>query len=1446
VEQLEDRSVPAGSLLQQVSLPDFTVPPSDAAGGVSQAQASLDGRFLAYISDAPNLVAGQIAVRPENNVFLYDRQLGTTTLISHNAANPLQTADAASVAARISGDGRYVAFTTQATDLVAGQSNSGPSKNVFVYDTLKRTTTLVSHDFSSSKAGGNGDSETIYTNGFGSTNAVGRFLIFHSAATDLVPAQNGPAHQNLFVYDLALGRTVLVSHNLASTTTGANDDTVGGADISADGRYIAYTSIASDLVAGQVNDKPSNVFLYDSLTGTNVLVSGVAVPNPAGGPTVSPAEGGGDCSGPLINSDGSVVVYTSISPSLVVGQTTSNPASLLFNLFRYNRVQDTTSLVSQVDGSPTTTGNDNSTIAALSADGNTVAFISAATNLVPGQGSIPFNVFLYSTTAAAQGLPAVSVVSHASGNRVTAAGGIIPYQGLRQLDVSTFGSPFQADSNQTNRFLGLSPDGRYVCYQSGSALVANETGADGQENTFLFDGQSGTNTLVSGAGGPGTVSGDDDSFASLVTSDGSVVVLSLADNLLNGIAKADGSPDIFEYAPGRAAPTLVTRAASSASPQSLVYSTSADGNFVLFTSDATNVVRGEVDTNLDQNVYLLDRSTGTMTLVSHAADAPTRTANRGSPGSLLEATIPSVPAVISADGNWVAFVSAGDDLVPNEYQVRGNYFSNVYLYNRLAGQITLASGENDSPTLIFAASSSFRPAISADGSYVSFTSTLRSFQKQVYLYDRKAGHLQVVSANADSDSDYTSISDNGNLVAFQSRADNLMTGGQAEALGAGAGGLGYGPDTPSHTTQPSIPDSVAVKFDLYNNAGEGTDSTGLYLNGASPSAPAVGMTGSGINLQSGDPVQVTLSYDGATLAEFLRDLDTGGTFATSYPVNIPQAVGGDTAYVGFTGGTGGLTSVQSVQTWSFTGGSLTEVDHSVGFGSHGDLTANGSAAFVGNSARLTDGGYYEAGSVFTDEPVDVTGFTTTFTFVQQPGTSPMADGLTFTIENAPLGTTSSPLRHAGNNIFLFNRTSQTTLLVSHGAPGSGAAAGNDNSLQPVISPDGSSVAFTSYATNLVAGQNTSPFSNVFLYRVASGTISLVSGRRGSPSVSGSGSSDSPALSVDGSIIAFRSDAPDLIAGESGPLGSNIFLFDSQPGAVPLTLVSHAAGSLTTRADGSSTEPVIDGDGQLVAYLSTAGDLVPGQSGAQVNNVFGWAPSSGKNFLASGAQGSVTVASAAPAFSPLLSRDPVLLFNVVGSLFQGPGKFNAYANRLIDIAFTPAALLDGSPAGTAAGTLSVITLFVGEAVLPQYSLPAGGAPDNGLFAVGTTRLDGTTALLTQFLVSVAGQSSFTILVQAATGLGVVERLFILTTRPSNSPNLAHPLMAELHYVRVGKHKTLRLMVEVFDLATGAEVEALACPFQAPRYRGITLTPLGNGLYRLSARKGRHTVTTLLTA
>jgi hypothetical protein len=130
----------------------------------------------------------------------------------------------------------------------------------------------------------------------------------------------------------------------------------------------------------------------------------------------------------------------------------------------------------------------------------------------------------------------------------------------------------------------------------------------------------------------------------------------------------------------------------------------------------------------------------------------------------------------------------------------------------------------------------------------------------------------------------------------------------ATALGATGSGLGY----------QNIGKSVAIKFDLYSNAGEGTDSTGVYTNGAVPTIPAVDMTSSGVGLKSGDSMLAHVTYDGTTLTMNLLDLVTNKNFVLTQAINIPQIVGSSTAYVGFTGSTGGLTAIQKILSWTYS------------------------------------------------------------------------------------------------------------------------------------------------------------------------------------------------------------------------------------------------------------------------------------------------------------------------------------------------------------------------------------------------------------------------------------------------------------------------------------------------------------------------------------------------
>ena len=187
------------------------------------------------------------------------------------------------------------------------------------------------------------------------------------------------------------------------------------------------------------------------------------------------------------------------------------------------------------------------------------------------------------------------------------------------------------------------------------------------------------------------------------------------------------------------------------------------------------------------------------------------------------------------------------------------------------------------------------------------------------------------------------------------------------ALGPSGGGLGYGPDAPGGTG--GIPNSVAIKFDTYSNQGESPNSTGLYLNGASPTIPAIDLTSSGIDLHSGSNFSVHLAYDGTNLSMTLSDPVSGHTFTTTWQVNIPAAVGGPSAFVGFTGGTGGLTSSQKITTWTFS--VLSSGSVSFSSANNTSFTVGSAGSFIVTTTgtptpALTESGALPSGVTFRD------------------------------------------------------------------------------------------------------------------------------------------------------------------------------------------------------------------------------------------------------------------------------------------------------------------------------------------------------------------------------------------------------------------------------------------------------------------------------------------------
>src|SRR5260221_597397 len=205
---------------------------------------SAGGRFVAFQSDADNLVAGD--TNGVQDVFLRDRRSGTTERVSLDSAGT--QGNYSSYYPSISTDGRFVAFASGATNLVPGDTNG--AQDVFVRDRQTGTTERVSVDSAGTQGNGNSLGSSI--------SADGRFVAFGSAASNLI-AGDPNATNDVFVHDFLNGTGD--RRGLASYPTRATSD-LCFPSISADGRFVAFRGNASNLVPGDTNGWP-DVFVRD-------------------------------------------------------------------------------------------------------------------------------------------------------------------------------------------------------------------------------------------------------------------------------------------------------------------------------------------------------------------------------------------------------------------------------------------------------------------------------------------------------------------------------------------------------------------------------------------------------------------------------------------------------------------------------------------------------------------------------------------------------------------------------------------------------------------------------------------------------------------------------------------------------------------------------------------------------------------------------------------------------------------------------------------------------------------------------------------------------------------------------------------------------------------------------------------------------------------------------
>jgi Tol biopolymer transport system component len=320
---------------------------------------SADGGWVAFVSDASNLVAGD--TNQVGDVFVHQLSSGSTVRAS--VASNGGEADAASNAPVLSGDGRFVAFHSSASNLVVNDTNK--QSDVFVRDLQTGTTERVSVSASGAQADGMSESASI--------SESGRFVAFASTAPNLVSPADENRVWDVFVRDRDMGSVIRAS--VPSSGCEGNGHSVAPS-ISADGSSIAFESEATNLVAGDTNGR-ADVFVRDLGAGTTTRVS----VNSSG------AQGNGRSTHPSISADGRYVAYLSAASNLVAGDTNGAP-----DVFLFDRTNGSIARVSL--GSLDVQGNKASTWSVLSRDGRFVAFPSASTQLVDGDSNAAMDVFV--------------------------------------------------------------------------------------------------------------------------------------------------------------------------------------------------------------------------------------------------------------------------------------------------------------------------------------------------------------------------------------------------------------------------------------------------------------------------------------------------------------------------------------------------------------------------------------------------------------------------------------------------------------------------------------------------------------------------------------------------------------------------------------------------------------------------------------------------------------------------------------------------------------------------------------------------------------------------------------------------------------------------------------------------------------------------------------------
>ncbi len=549
----------------------------------------------------------------------------------------------------------------------------------------------------------------------------GRYVAFVTSAPNVANSDVND-DTDVFLLDRATGITSVVSHQAGDPGSTANSSSYG-ATMSANGRWVAFVSTATDLVEGFIpgtTEATPNVFLYDSWNRTTTLLSART------GEPISGANGASNSA--RISDDGRVIVFASIATDLIAGIEDVNGG---FDVFVYDRVDDMLTLASHTPESSLRTGSESSGFylvtfdsttttppqGVLSADGRYLVFVSESRDLVPTVLGDRLNAFLYDRLS-----NELELVDAAAFFLTSPCGGPTPR---------------------------ISPDGRFVGYHR------EVVGADGFDDpqAFVWDRQSSAREMIDGVeGGPGSeptcvaaISNQDVAVLS-----GGLYLSHLASHAVTLISHGSDDPE---------------REVSARE-----VSLSRDGLRIAFASTASDLIEQQMDSESSSDVFWarLDQGTPTVQLASARFDAPSTTGDRPSMRPLLSNTdtlvftssatdlstnspgrsIPALwardlashdvellsraarssatahrggsRALLSADGRHVVYASASEDLVAGLDRQKSNEVGGMrdsYLHDLATNMTSLASHRVDDP-LATADGDTLPWAINADGRFL--------------------------------------------------------------------------------------------------------------------------------------------------------------------------------------------------------------------------------------------------------------------------------------------------------------------------------------------------------------------------------------------------------------------------------------------------------------------------------------------------------------------------------------------------------------------------------------------------------------------------------------------------------------------------------------------------------------------------------------------------------